>query len=49
MPRLAVRRVRGMKKMDLMTALAFMVMDTLALVSIREGRPRLTRSLARAA
>jgi hypothetical protein len=43
------RRVRGMKKMDLLTALAFTVMDTLAIGSIREGRPKLMRSLVRAA
>jgi hypothetical protein len=43
------RRVRGMKKMDLLTALAFTIMDTLAIGSIREGRPELMRSLVRAA
>jgi hypothetical protein len=43
------RRVRGMKKMDLLTALAFTVMDTLAISSIREGKPKLMRSLVRAA
>jgi hypothetical protein len=44
-----IRRVRGMKKMDLLTALAFTVMNTLAIGSIREGRPKLMRSLVRAA
>jgi hypothetical protein len=43
------RRVRGMKKMDLLTTLAFTIMDTLAIGSIREGRPELMRSLVRAA
>jgi hypothetical protein len=43
------RRVRGMKKMDLLTALAFTIMDTLAIGSIREGKPKLMRSLVRAA
>jgi len=44
-----VRRVRGMGKMDLMTTMAFMIMDTLAVASIKEGKPELIRSLIRAA
>jgi hypothetical protein len=43
------RRVRGMKKMSMLTALAFAVMDTLAVGSIRAGRPERMRSLVHAA
>jgi hypothetical protein len=43
------RRLRGKKKMDLLTALALMVMDALAVASINEGKPKLIRSLIRAA
>ena len=43
------RRIRGMKKMDLLTALAFAIMDTLAVGSILEDRPKRMRSLVRAA
>lgn len=42
-------RVRGKRKMDLLTALAFIVMDTLAVGSIESGHPERMRSLARAA
>jgi hypothetical protein len=44
-----VRRIRGKRKMDLLTTLAFMIMDTLAVASIKEGKPKLIRSLIRAA
>jgi hypothetical protein len=43
------RRVRGKRKMDLLATLAFVVMDALAVCSIKEGRPKLIRSLIRAA
>ena len=43
------RRVRGMKKMDMMTALALSVMNALAVSSIKEEKPKLMRSLVRAA
>jgi transposase len=43
------RRVRGKKKMNLMTALAFAVMDALAVSSIKENKPERMRSLVRAA
>lgn len=44
-----IRRVRGMKKMTLMSALCFAVMDALAVSSIRMKKPELMRSLVRAA
>jgi len=43
------RRVRGMNKMDLFTALAFSVMDTLAVASILSKKPERMRSLVWAA
>jgi hypothetical protein len=43
------RRLRGKSKMDLLTSMAFMVMDALAVASIKEGKPKLIRSLIRAA
>jgi len=44
-----VRRCRGIKKMGLMSVLAFCVMDTLAVSCIRENKHELMRSLVRAA
>ena len=44
-----IRRVRGMKKMNMMATLAFCVMDTLALSSLQRKKPELMRSLVRAA
>jgi hypothetical protein len=43
------RRVRGMKKMALLTALAFAIMDTLAIGSIIDKKPERMRSLVWAA
>jgi hypothetical protein len=43
------RRVRGMKKMDLLAALAFAIMDTLAVGSIIDKKPERMRSLVWAA
>jgi hypothetical protein len=43
------RRVRGKGKMDLLAALAFMIMDALAVASVKERKPHLIRSLTRAA
>jgi len=43
------RRVRGTRKMNLLTTLAFAVMDTLAVASIEENRPDRMRSLVWAA
>jgi transposase len=44
-----IRRVRGIKKMGMMAALAFAVMSTLAVSSIKRGKPELMRSLVRQA
>ena len=44
-----IRRVRGIKKMNLMSVLAFSVMNALAVSSIAAKKPRLMRSLVRAA
>jgi hypothetical protein len=44
-----IRRVRGMKKMDLFTALVFTVMDTLAVASVLAKKPERMRSLVWAA
>jgi hypothetical protein len=44
-----IRRVRGMKKMKLMTTLALMVMNALATASMADKRPEVMRSLVRAA
>jgi len=43
------RRVRGMEKMNLLTALAFMIMNTLAVGSIIDKKPERMRSLVWAA
>jgi hypothetical protein len=43
------RRVRGMKKMNLLCALALAVMDALAVAAIKTGRAERMRSLTRAA
>jgi hypothetical protein len=43
------KRVRGMKKMDLMSALAFAIMNTLAVGSIIDKKPERMRSLMWAA
>jgi hypothetical protein len=43
------RRVRGIDKMDVFTALAFLVMDTLAVGSILANKPERMRSLVWAA
>jgi len=43
------RRVRGIKKMKMMSVLAFSVMDTLAVSSIVAKKPKLMRSLVRIA
>jgi len=43
------RRIRGMKKMRLMSVLAFSVMNALAVGSVKGKRPELMRSLVRAA
>jgi hypothetical protein len=43
------RRVRGMKKMGFVAALAFCVIDTLAVGCIKSGKPERWRSLVRAA
>jgi transposase len=43
------RRVRGMKKMNLMSALAFSIMNALAVSSIKANEPERMRSLVRAA
>ena len=43
------RRIRGMKTMNLLTALAFAIMDSLAVVSIQENKKERMRSLVRAA
>jgi hypothetical protein len=44
-----IRRVRGKGKMDLLTTIAFVIMDALAVASIKEGKPKLIRSLVKAA